>query len=144
MSLPNCRNDHTAVLCLGAGSLLHFLHRSCCGEEAQWLAGRCWGHRSGRRRPHERRAAAQALPVSRRAPSLSLRSFCACLLVFTFQVFLLSRLRWFYLWVVCFCGGTLTLKWPCKKPIEKQVPAALIMRTDEAALLGLFMTFCLC
>lgn len=45
---------------------------------------------------------------------------------------------------VKFWGGALTLKWTCKQPIEKQMPAALITRTDKAILLCLFMTFCLC
>lgn len=136
------------------GARLHFLPREnsadCyCSNKAELVvaAAGCQG-------PEPRYASSPppelSCPVCRAA---SLTYLFTCLLssfllfsyYFFFSFFFFARLRTSFIYeYVDFREGTLTLKWTCKEPIEKQVPAALIMRTDKAFLLGLLMTFCLC
>lgn len=62
------------------------------------------GHRSGQRRAPWAQGCCTGTASQLQGFVLRFLSFCACLLVFllTFQVFLLSRLGWFYLWVCVF------------------------------------------
>lgn len=155
MSLHNWSNDHTAVLPLVYNTRQHQFgssasfpaRRALCGLFS-WRGSRasCWSllgcEGQELRSFSSRKCEAQLGPWP---------WFCP-LFIYSLPYFLTYFSRIFVCWIknhfiyefVNFQGGTLTLKWTCKKPIEKPVPAALIMRTDKAVLLGLFMTFCLC
>lgn len=155
MSLHNCSNDHTAVLPSVDNTCQHQF-RSSASLPAQiefcrlllWWESRasCWSLLG---------CEGQDWRCSsfRKRQAKLCRWPCFCpfyiyLLAYLFSYFSSIFLCWiknhFIYEYLSFQGGTLTLKWTCKKPTGKQVPAALIMRTDKAILLGLFMTFCLC
>lgn len=151
MSLPNCSHDHTAVLPSVYNACQHPF-RSSASFPAQIEFCRLL-LRGQSRHTVGARAGAKVFPSSQRPAWALLFArllpfyWFTCFLIFllTFQVFFFARRRTVFIYeYVNFRGGTRTLKWTCKEPIEKQVPAALIMRTDKAVLLGLFMTFCLC
>lgn len=154
MSLHYCSNDHTAVLPSVYDTRQHQF-RSWASFPAQigFRRRRWWRLRSALRGsplgcpgPELRSSVlGDASPSSAVRPPLPFMCLCTCLLPsYSSSIFLCQIKNHFIYEYVNVQGGTLTLKWTCKEPIEKQVPAALIMRTDKAVLLGLFMTFCLC
>lgn len=132
---------------ISLGAQLRFLQTFCAdcfgGEKAGCPVGHCWGARArGRRVPPLGNARLSCVIAGWLGPVFIY--LLADFLTYFSGIFVGQIKNRFIYELVNFQGGTLTLKWTCEKPTEKQVPAALIMRTDKAALLGLFMTFCLC
>ena len=154
MSLHYCSNDHTAVPPSVCDTRQHRFRSSAsfpaqigfCRRRWQWHRRALCGSPLGCPGPELRSPVlGEASLSSAVGPALSCICLCACLLTSYFPSIFPCQIKNRFIYeYVSVQGGTLTLKWTCKEPVEKQVPAALIMRTDKAALLGLFMTFCLC
>lgn len=151
MSLHNCSNDHTAVL----SSVW-----STCQRQVRGWASFPAQREFRRLIAAAKRSSELGWPrLGAGPPPPGPRTVCHAagppvfiylrvyfLLTYFSVIYLFfARLRTSFIYeCVNFREATLILKWTCKEPIEKQVPAALIMRTDKAFLLGLLMTFCLC